>query len=267
MKIIWAFLKRDFFLFFGSRFSILFNFFIVLTYAGTFYFIGHLFEGKMVDDLKPFGGDYFSYVLIGITLSNFISGSLGNLSNSIRQEQLMGTLEAVLSSPAPSGLILFSMTLWHFLSAMIDMLLYILAGIFIFHVSFGRIHWPSFLTVLVLTLITFTSLGQITASITLFFKGGNNFAGTLNLLFDFLGGVYFPVSLLPFWLKTIAYCLPVTYAIQAANKAIYKNASLLDLKVEVTILSLFAVVLLFLSLACFRFALKKAKQYGNLTHY
>jgi len=267
LKVLLAFLKRDYLLHFSYRFSLLSNIFTVLTFAGTFYYIGHLFKGTTITSLQPFGGNYFSYVLIGLALSNFVGGSLGTLSNQLRQEQLMGTLEAVLATPVSNSLVLFSMNFWNFLVALMDLVVYILVGVLIFHVSLSQVNWPSFLIVLFLTVVSFMSLGTITASVTLIFKGGDNLAGNINVLSDFLGGIYFPVSVLPWFLKGIAYLLPTTYAIRAANKAVYMQASLNELQMEMTILFGFAVGLLLLSLKSFGFAVKKAKQYGNLAHY
>ncbi|OGQ05648.1 MAG: hypothetical protein A2W61_00755 [Deltaproteobacteria bacterium RIFCSPLOWO2_01_44_7] len=267
LKVLLAFLKRDFLLYFSYRFVFFSNVITVLAFAGTFYYIDRLFGIRFVEALKPFGGDYFSYVLVGIALQSFVGGSLGNLSIHLRQEQLMGTLEAILATPARESAILFSMNIWNFLSASLDMVLYILAGIFVFNVSFAQVNWFSFLTVLALTVISFLGLGTLTACATLIFKGGTSIAGNLNMLCDFLGGVYFPVSVLPWWLKVVAYGLPITYSIQAANKAIYMNASLAEIQREVIILALFAISLTLISLRSFNFALKQAKRYGNLSHY
>lgn len=267
LRVLLGFLKRDFLLHFSYKFSILSNVVTVLTFAGTFYYIGRLFGDFSVGPLKPFGGDYFSYVLVGIAISNFVGGSLGTLSIQLRQEQLMGTLEAIFSTPISAGLVLFAMNFWNFLLALLDLVIYIVAGVFVFGISFNQVDWLSFLLVLFLTVITFMGLGTVAACVTLIFKAGHSLAGNLNVVSDFAGGVYFPVSVLPWFLKGVAYLIPTTYAIAAANKSIYLHASPLEIQKELFILSLFAGGLSILGLYSFRLAIRKAKQYGNLTHY
>lgn len=267
LRVLSGFLKRDFLLHFSYRFSVLSNIFTVLTFAGTFYYIGRLFGDFSVGPLKPFGGDYFSYVLVGIAVSNFVGGSLGTLSIQLKQEQLMGTLEAIFATPISAGLVLFAMNFWNFLLALLDLVIYILAGVLVFGISFGQVNWLSFSLVLVLTVITFMGLGTMAACVTLIFKAGHSLAGNLNVVSDFAGGVYFPVGVLPWFLKGLAYLIPTTYAIQAANKAIYVYATPWEIRHELMVLSLFAGVLSFLGFYAFRLAIRKAKQYGNLAHY
>lgn len=48
--------------------------------------------------------------------------------------------------------------------------------------------------------------------------------GVLLAVATFLGGVYFPVQLLPSWLGQIAQWLPLTFALEALRQAVLQGA-------------------------------------------
>jgi ABC-2 type transport system permease protein len=82
-----------------------------------------------------------------------------------------------------------------------------------------------------------------------------------------IGGVYFPVTIMPVWLQFVAKFLPITYAIRAIQLAVYKGFGLSQLYKEIGFLLLFSCFLLPLGFASFKYALKKARHQGSLLQY
>jgi ABC-2 type transport system permease protein len=121
--------------------------------------------------------------------------------------------------------------------------------------------------VLALSVVTFSAVGIISASVILVAKRGDPVAWALNVLLTLLGGVYYPVEILPVYLQRIAEFLPVTYALRAMRLALLQGFSLSALAREVAILFAFAVVLVPLSLLTFQFAVNLAKREGSLAQY
>jgi len=72
---------------------------------------------------------------------------------------------------------------------------------------------------------------------------------------------------MPYWLQFLAKLFPITYSIRAIELAVYKGFSLIQLKNEITYLALFSLLLVPLSLATFKYALKKARWQGTLGQY
>jgi len=72
---------------------------------------------------------------------------------------------------------------------------------------------------------------------------------------------------LPDWLQLLARLLPITYALEGMRLALLQDASIHDLLPQIAALSLFSVILLPGSLFSFRYAVKRAKIEGSLTHY
>jgi len=76
------------------------------------------------------GGDYFSFVLIGIAFSDYLGVGLGSFAGTIREGQMLGTLEAMLVTPTRVHSIILFSSIWQFLLTSIRVLAYILLGVF-----------------------------------------------------------------------------------------------------------------------------------------
>jgi len=262
-----AFLKKDFLMESSYSLSFLFNFFGILTSMLSYFFIDKLFGSRMVPHLEEFGVNYFSYVLLSMAFFGYVGIGLGSFSERIRSEQIQGTLETVLLTPTSVSTILFSLSLWNLVLATIDMVVYILFAIFLFKISFANMNILSTLIIFLLTIISFSSLGILSACFIMVFKRGNPISWIVASVEGLIGGVYFPITVLPGWLQFLAKFFPITYAIRSIELAVYKGYSVTQLSKEICFLFIFSVVLLPLSLAAFKYSLKKARKDGTLAQY
>jgi ABC-2 type transport system permease protein len=262
-----AFLKKDFLIESSYKFAFLSNISGVLISVLGYFFIDRLFGHRIVSQLQEFGVNYFSYVLLGMAFFSYIGVGIGSFSSRIESEQMQGTLEATLLTPTKISTILFSMALWNLIFATIDIAVYIGLGIFLFKISFTNVNFVSALVILILTIASFSSLGILSASFIMVFKRGNPVGWIINNLEGLIGGVYFPLTVMPLWLQFLAKFFPITYAIRAIELAVYRGRSVTQLAKEITFLLLFSLVLLPLSLAAFKYAVKKARMQGSLAQY
>ena len=262
-----AFLKKDFLIESSYKLSFLLNIFTVLVSILGYFFIDKLFGHRMVNHLDEFGVNYFSYVLLSMAFFSYIGVGLGSFANRIRIEQMQGTLEAVLLTPTKVSTILFSLALWNLCFATLDMTIYILLGIFLFKIDFTNVNLVSTLVILFLTITSFSGLGILSASFIMVFKRGNPVGWVISSLEGLIGGVYFPIAVMPDWLQFLARFFPITYAIRAIELAVYKGFGLVQLTKEISFLILFSCLLLPLSFASFKFALKRARCQGSLLQY
>jgi ABC-2 type transport system permease protein len=267
LAILLAFLKRDFDTEVSYRFSFFFQFFRIFFSVGVFYFIAQLLGEAAAPYLAPYGGDYFSFVLIGIAFAGYFGVGLTSFSNSLRQAQTTGTLEAMLTTPTSLSTIILSSSVWDYLMTTFRVLVYLGVGALFLGVNLGGGNYLAALLVLVLTVVAFSSLGILAASFIMVLKRGDPITWAFSAVSSFLGGVYYPVAVLPGWLQVLAKFLPITYALQAMRLALLQGASLQTLLPELLALSAFCVVLLPASLFAFRYAVDRARVDGSLTHY
>lgn len=249
------------------KFAFIFNIFAVLVGVLIYFFIDKLFGYKIVVHLEEFGVNYFAYVLLGMAFFSYVGVGIGSFSSRIQSEQMQGTLEAIILAPVKIPVILFSLALWNLIVATVNVAIYIGLGIFLFKINFAHINILSTVVILLLTITSFSGLGILSASCILVFKRENPLSWVINALEGLIGGVYFPITILPYWLQLLAKFLPITYAIRAIELSVYKGYSLLQLAKEITFLLAFSLLLLPLGLAAFKYSLKKAKRDGSLAQY
>lgn len=264
-----AFLKKDFLLEISYRFSFVLQFASIFFSVVMFYFVAKLLgDAPSVQyALREYGGSYFSFVLIGIAFSNFLSVGLGSFSSSIRAEQMMGTLEAMLVTPTRLSNIVLSSSQWNFAFTSLRVGIYLLLGALAFGMDLSGANPLPAIVALLLTVIAFSSLGIISASFIMIFKRGDPIAWALSTSSTLLGGVYYPISILPGWLQGISYMFPITYSLRAIRLSLLQGAGFNEVAGDLLALVIFSVVTLPISLVVFRYAVQRAKKDGSLSYY
>jgi ABC-2 type transport system permease protein len=262
-----AFLRRDFKTELSYRFSFLLNLAGISFSVIMFYYIAKLFGKAASPYLADYGGDYFSFVIIGIAFSGYLSTSLHSFSGAIREGQMLGTLEAMMVTPTGIPAIILFSSLWSFVSTTIEVLLYLLVGVVIFGLDLGRANILSALIVMGLTILSFSPFGIVSASFIMAFKRGDPIAFFFGTGSALLGGVYYPIGILPEWMQNLSHLLPITYSLKAMRLALLKGYTIAELAPDLWALALFSAIMVPLSLLSFSYAARKAKEKGSLGQY
>jgi len=267
LRLALAFLRRDFLQEASYRIAFLLQFANIFFSVAVFYFISQLLGDSVSEFLRPYGGNYFSFVLIGIALSSYFGVGLSSFSNRLRQAQTTGTLEAMLATPTPASTIILSSSIWDYLITTIRVIIYLLIGLLFIGIEIKFENLMTALFILVLSVISFSSIGILAASFIMVLKRGDPITWIFNALSSFLGGVYYPVAVLPGWLQPLAALLPITYSLEAMRLTLLQGVPLTELAPQITALVIFSLILLPLSLWAFRFAVRRTKIEGSLTQY
>jgi ABC-2 type transport system permease protein len=262
-----AFLKRDFSQEISYRLSFIMQLGGILFSVAIFYFMARLFGSSVAPQLAEYGGDYFSFVLIGLAFTGFLGLSLSSFAQSIREGQMMGTLEIMLLSPTRLSAILVSSSLWAYVMTTVRVVIYLLVGAFIFGANLGQANIPAAILVMLLAIASFSGIGIMSAAMVLLVKRGDPVAWLLNGASSLLAGVYYPIAVLPGWLEPISHVLPLTYALDAMRLAMLQGYSIYELRHDIYILLGFTLVLTPLAFWIFRKALQRAKKEGSLIQY
>lgn len=264
---ITAFIKRDLLIQLSYRLNFILNCFNIFGSILIFYFIAKLFEKQASSYLIEYSGGYFPFVFIGIVLSGSLTMLLGGLSRNLRTEQMMGTLEAILATPIRLYTLVIAMSIWNFLFASVSIIIYLIFGIYFFRIELINVDFFSAMVIFILTIISFSSIGILSASFIILFKRGDPISWLISIFSSFLGGAYFPVDILPRYLKNLSQILPITYALRALRYALLKGYNLKMLLPDTLVLLTFCIVLLPMSISIFQYAVKKAKIVGSLADY
>lgn len=262
-----AFVKKDILIQMSYKLSFFLQFSGIFFSVLTFYFIAKMIGDAAIPYLEPYGGDYFSFVLIGIAFESYLWTGLRSFSESVRMEQMMGTLEAMLVAPTKVDTIVIFSSFWNYIFATVRVLIFLLLGVFLFGVNMGNANLFAATILLILTTICFSSLGIISASFIMVFKKGDPMNWVFGSVSALLGGVLYPITVLPGWLQIFSYLLPITYSLRGMRHALLQGYPLGTLSWDILALAVFSAVLLPLGLLCFRYAVRRAKMEGSLTKY
>jgi ABC-2 type transport system permease protein len=267
IQAVTSFLKRDVSLAISYRLSFILQIGGILFSVASFYFLSRLFGSALVPQLAQYGGDYFSFVLIGLAFSGYLGLSLSSFSSSIREGQMTGTLEIMLLSPTRLSVILLSSSVWPYLLTTVQVIFYLVLGALVFGFDASHANVLTAVVVLILSIASFIGFGILSAAMVLITKKGDPIAWIFGGVSSLLSGVYYPISVLPGWLTPLSHVLPMTYALDAMRLAMLKGDSLYDVRFDILVLAGFALVLTPLSFFAFRSALRRAKMEGSLLHY
>ncbi len=262
-----AFLKRDLREMLSYKLAFIGEIAGIIFPLLTFFFVSRLIEGQSIEQLVPYGGSYFPFVLVGIAFSSYLMISLYSFASIISTAQTSGTLEALLSTQTDLPAILLSASVFPFIRGAVNVLLYLAAGVIFFKVKFVNPNIAGTLIITLLTVLCFAGMGIISASFTLVFKKGDPVMWLFSSLSGLLGGVVYPVSIMPVWLQNVSRWIPLTHSLEGIRKSLLAGSPVSGISDEIRILAFLSALLLPLGFLLFSLAVRKAKKDGTLTQF
>jgi ABC-2 type transport system permease protein len=258
-----AVVKRDFLLMTSYRFRFVTQLLSAFFGLTLFYYISrlvHVGNGISSDE-------YYAFAVTGLMTLQVINSTLTTPSMTLRQELVAGTFERFATSPfGPVGGIV---------SMMLFPLLYTLAIVFSMLIFAGlvfgmELNWPTVplsLPLGVLAALSFAPIGVLVIAGVMLVKQAA--AGTSWIVagISLVGGLYFPVTLLPDWIQWMSDVQPFTPAVDLMRYV------LLGLDVggspwlDLAKLLLFVVVLGPISLLALRRAVQISTRRGTIIEY
>jgi ABC-2 type transport system permease protein len=261
-----AFFRRDVAI--ARSYRIAFALEILEAFFGvaTFYYLSRFVSSTELARALPSGSDYFAFALVGFAFFDYLTVSLSAFDNSIVEAQQNGTLEAMLVTETPLTTILVASAAYPFVLLAMRTVVYLAWGALLFHFPIREANWPGAVTILLVSILAFAGLGVISTSYLLLFKRGNPARWLIVGASSLLGGMMYPISVLPVPLQRLARLIPVTYSLEGMRQALLGGAGFAQLWPSVRALLLFAAILLPLSSVVFAWALRRTKITGTLTH-
>lgn len=262
-----AFVRRDFLVAWSYRMVFVSDWLGLLAQAVFLYFIGRLVDPRL---LPSFGGarsTYLEFVAVGIAIGVFVQLGLQQVSAGVRQEQLLGTLEALLTTPTALATIQAGAVAYQLIYIPIR------TGLFLFliAVGFGLQFRPDGIAPATLVLLLFVpfvwGLGLAAGAATLTFRRGTGGVSFLAALLTVGSGAYFPLSLLPGRLAAAAGRNPVAVAVDGMRGSLIGGADWSRVAGDAAVLAPAAAVALLVGVAAFRRALARERRRGSLGLY
>lgn len=262
-----SFLKRDFLIAASYKLPFVVQIAGIFVSMLTFFYVSRLVGSGKDGILGRYGGNYFSFLLIGVAFTDYLLASVNSFSEEIRRGQLFGTLEALLITPMSVTGILFSSSIFNYLFTTLRMALYFLFGFLFFDLHLVIMAPAALFLVFFLTLLSFWGIGMVSAAIVIIFKHTSPVKWIIGSVSGLLGGIFYPLDVLPGCLKTVSQFLPITHAVEAMRLIMLQGAGIGDLWYHIWALGLFAAILFPGGVWAFHRGLAAARVNGSLLHY
>jgi len=261
MLLLWAFFKRDFLQAASYRLSFLWAVASLVFYVAGLFFLSDMISENPPEQVAGYGGDYFAYAVIGFAMAEAMWACLRSFSQTVRYDQVVGTLEAMLATPSRLEKVLFYSGVYPLFFYGLRVVLVLMFAMFL-GAGYRLSALVATIPVFALTLVAFGSLGIVSASCTLALKRGDPVAAFFGAVSFLFGGALYPVSSIPESLQFVSYLLPITYAIEASRKLILQGAGLGAVTHELFMLFVFAVAALLAAFVSLRVSVRIARTGG-----
>jgi len=267
----WAFIVRDFKIYWTYRFWVLFDIIDVIILVATYYFVAQIISPARLIAEGYSTGDYFTFAMLGIAFSQYVQNSVHGLTEGVRDEQWTGTIETIFSSSTDYKSYLLGASGFRFLYGTIILIGALALG---FLMGGKVILTPAtFLTGIVFAALLVSghlAIGAMSAGIVMMIKRGDPIAMGFTWLTQLVSGVFYPLGLLPWYLKWLGFALPLTYSLDGLRRTFMNGETLLDsstIQIDLVALLVFLVVMVPLSLRVFAWAYRRAQKQGTLGQY
>jgi ABC-2 type transport system permease protein len=234
--------------------------------VAIFYYVARFVDSPQLREALPQGTSYFSYSLVGFIFFDYLHAAVDSFDRTLEEARDTCTLEPLLVTQVSLPVVLIGSSVYPFTLTTLRVAIYLGWGSALFGFPLRSANWLSVLVVLLATLFSFSGLGIFSSAYLLLFKRGNPAKWFFLGVSSVVGGMLFPVEILPRWLQFVAHLNPVSYALDAMRAALLDGAKLSAIARPLTILLLFAIVLLPTSVLVFSWALQRTKITGTLSH-
>lgn len=263
-EIVRIFALKDLRIALTYRLSFVLGLFTAFYGMLTFFFVS-----RVVGTSSTVGtpDEYFSYVVIGVTLSNVLRAAIMTAASNARSDQVSGTLEILATQPIQPIALALGWSALPVIEAILEGVVMIIVAIPLGFSGFTP-DWASVLIVLTFSIALFLAFGFLGAAFVLAIQQGTGVMGLIVGAMSLAGGTLFPTSVLPSWLHFLTVISPLTYTLEAMRGAVLEGqspAQLLDGSLGVVLI--YSAIVMPLSAIVLKRAFGFARSRGSLARF
>ncbi len=207
------------------------------------------------------------YLLIGTSVWSYLSVTFEGVTDLISIERWEGTIEHTFMAPISRFTHLVGSCWYAIAHGMLFTFLQLLVVGLFFHVDLSHANYLTAVFMLLIGSISFIGFG-IGASVLplLFTERGSQMSYIIRAILLLVSGVYYPISVLPGWMQSLARVSPATYVLSGLRSALLENRPIwsADIWSCTWPLIIAGVVSVPLGVYIFRLAEQYAKRTGKL---
>ena len=208
---------------------------------------------------------YFQYVAVNAAFVRFQTAALNSFAESIRDAQLTGTLEIVLSTPTQLHTLILSSAVWSFAYTTLQTTVYLVIAVG-FGLNLGHVNALTAGIFLILTVGAVSPLGVLAASLSMVIKKTGPVEWLSTASASLFGGLYYPLKRLPVALQAVGWMLPITHSLNGFRAAV-AGLPIAAVASDAIWLLVASLILMPFSLWMFAKSVGKARVDGTLSMY
>lgn len=230
----------------------------------TFFFVAQLVTGG-----PSVGGDYYSFVVIGVLVTEALQGALGGFSHEVQSAVQQGRFEMLLVEPLRWRILPFGLAGWPIISratfAGLAAIVAMMLG-----AEFRWAELPVALLLFLMGLGACLAIGVLSGAIGVLSKRSDPVLTLYALAAGILSGVAFPLELLPDPVRALSWVVPHTYAIAGMRRVLLPGGASLPgptLEQAIQGLTIFNIVVFPIVLWLFGRIMEAGRRTGVLSGY
>jgi ABC-2 type transport system permease protein len=240
----------------------------VLALIGTLvplYFVANALQPVMASRIQGEGDQYFAFLLLGMISLQLVQAAMSAMPTALSGALGSGVLEALMSTRARMSELLVGLSAYELCWTLVRCIALVGAG-----VALGaQLDWSRVLPALLiigLVVAAHIPFGLLGAAFMLAFRAQSPISRVLTLVSGFLGGVYYPTSVIPGWLGFVSQLIPLSYGLKALRAVWLDGATLGSVATELRMLALMSLLLGALGVSLLSLALRHVRRVGGLSH-
>jgi len=184
-------------------------------------------------------------LLPGLVAVSILFGTTSMLAVTITFEKKNRSFERLLLAPISLEILMLAKTGGAILFGVLNAFIPVIMAAFISNLS--GVNWLVFFLSIIMIAVTSTFLGLLIAVAVSEVFEAQTFSNFFRFPMVFLCGLFFPIERLPWFLKPISYCLPLTYGVDMLHGAVQGTFSI-PLALDLSMIGLFGIGLFAASL-------------------
>lgn len=264
---VWAFLRRDALTAWSYRRGAVSELVGLLGQAGMFYFFSFLVDPTRMPLLGGTRADYLAFVIVGLTVATFYLTGVGRMMSAVRNEQLMGTFEALLMTPTALATLQLGLVIYDLIHIPVRAIIFLGLAVAVFGVD---LHWAGIGQALVVILALLPFIWGVAAGLTavvVTFRQATYLIAIANFALVIGSGTYFPVSLFPRWFATAAAYNPLALTLDGVRGALLGGEGWGMVAPQILLILAISMPVWMLGMIAFRAALERERHAGTLGLY
>jgi ABC-2 type transport system permease protein len=265
MRKVWAFVARDARLALSYPLTFWMQLGSALVTVAGFYYMAALVKPSAHLGVGGKPLDYFTYVVVNLAFMLLLTSAFQAFSQTLRRDQVAGTLEAIFVTPTGIWTIAMASGAWQILYAIVQTLLYF-AFAFAFGLHLSMVNLGTLTLFLALGTACMAALGILGGAVVIRYQQAPPSTFLVGSAASVLSGVLFPIGLFPPAIRFVSWLLPMTHALNGLRAALlgFAPAAVMG---DVIWLAVATVVLVPVSLLGFTHAFNVTVRDGTLAYY